>query len=54
MRKMKRGVMVRIKDGYCGSGYLFPIVKVCKVPGTEPQVYGPNYGPVPMSELEVA
>lgn len=52
------GVTVRIKAGYVGAGYRF-VVKSLYDNTAAPvdpcvQVYGENYGPVRLTEVEVA
>jgi len=51
--EIKVGSKVRIKKGACGEGYTFTVTSIELDPDERPQVYGPNYGPVWGSEVEL-
>lgn len=46
------GDIVRIKRGVCGEGYAFRVAEFSTAGHGEATVYGHNYGPVRLSEVE--
>lgn len=56
--RVRIGDRVRIKRGVCGAGHVFTVEGLAARPTgdgrDEIQVYGPNYGPVRLSEVEHA
>jgi hypothetical protein len=48
-----KGCTVRIKRGVCGEGYKFVVTDVVWALNGELQLYGPNYGPVRLSDVEL-
>lgn len=57
MATVKVGDTVKVAAGAPGAGYRFTVVEIGEgwsgTAGKVPVVYGPGYGPVRMSEVEV-